>query len=377
MLKNCTKFIEASSNTWRDSGNKQSSLRVGIREVYSIKQRLATQEKGVGERELSVLIGLYELRALTTSNIRKRYGYPQWYVYKKLSELERRGYIHSYYTSGYARSSLQQGKYYRLGKRGIELLERSGYATVYNADELRVSEYYLPYLLSANELVISLEKHGWGVMDSRETKEYYHLNRSDNIHGTLRSPSGKLYPFMVLINPLGIRNIGKLKSEVARYPFDELLIFTRTLESFEQVIESFSENSDVYRYRTFRILPYSFSKYYLRKYDNHVNVLTYCEDRLSLEVLKKEAKFRFAIEGVTVVIHEGEEKYLINLLDNDLRKIHAIQGYHYDHYNRDGRPVLLLTNENLSPVHRNLLRHVHHVDYLSVNAEDFLNYDFS
>lgn len=284
------------------------------------------------------------------------------------------GYIHSYFISGYAKSSLQQGKYYRISKRGVSLLEDSGYVTGYRADELRVSEYYLPYLLSANELLIGLETYGWSMIDSRETKSYHRMNRSDNIHGTLVNPEGKKYPFMVLINPLGIRNLGKLRSEVSRYPFSDLIIFTRTLESFEQVIESFSENSDVYRYRTFRVLPYSFSKYYLRKYDNHVNVLTYCEERLGLEVLDKEAGFRFAIDNVTVVEHEGKEKYLINLLDNDLRKVHAIQGYHYDHYTRDGRRILLLTNDNLSSMHKNLLRHVHHVDYLHLDNEDFLNY---
>lgn len=312
-----------------------------------------------------------------TSDIRKRYNYPQWYLYKKLSELERRGYIHSYYTSGYAKSSLQQGKYYRLGQRGIEVLEESGYTIVYSADELRVSEYYLPYLLSANELLIELESSGWWLLDSRETKERYGLNRNDNIHGTLVSPKGIYYPFMVIVNPLGIRNLGKLRSEVSRYPFSDLLIFTRTPSGFEQVIDTFSENSDVYRYRTFRILPYSFSKYYLRKYDDHVNVLTYCEKELDLGLLDETPRFRFAISDVSVVEHEGAEKYLVNLLDNDLRKVHALRGYHHDHYKRDGRRILLLTNDNLSAVHRNLLRHVHHIDYLSLDAEDFLNCNFT
>lgn len=323
------------------------------------------------------MLGLYELRALSTAQIRKRYGYTKIYLYRKLQQLEKLGYIHSQYTSGYARSSLQQGKHYRISNRGIRHLNSGGYVTTHTADELRVSKYHLPYLLSANELLIDLEGYGWSMIDSRATKEYHRMNRSDNIHGTLVNPEGRKYPFMVLINPLGVRNLGKLRGEVSRYPFSDLIIFTRTLESFEQVIDSFSENSDVYRYRTFRVLPYSFSKYYLRKYDDHVNVLTYCEECLGLDILEKEAEFRFAIEDVTVVIHEGEEKYLINLLDNDLRKVHAIQGYHYDHYKRDGRRILLLTNDNLSPVHRNLLRHVHHVDYLSVDAEDFLNYDFT
>lgn len=322
-----------------------------------------------------MLLGLYELRALSTAQIRKRYGYTQVYLYRKLQQLEEMGYIHSQYTSGYSRSSLQQGKHYRISNRGIRHLDSSGYVTTHTADELRVSKYHLPYLLSANDLLIDLKPHNWSMIDSRETKEYHRMNRSDNIHGTLVNPEGRKYPFMVLINPLGIRNLGKLKGEVSRYPFSDLIIFTRTPESFEQIIESFSENSDVYRYRTFRVLPYSFSKYYLRKYDDHVNVLTYCEDRLGLRVIKREPAFRFVIEDVAVVDHKGEEKYLINLLDNDLRKVGAMQGYHYDHFTRDGRRILLLTNDKLYSTHQHLLRHVHHVDYLKLDVEDFLNYN--
>src|SRR5699024_6316627 len=145
--------------------------------------------------------------------------------------------------------------------------------------------YYLPYLLSTNDLLIDLEVHGWKMLDSREVKERYQLNKGDNLHGMLVSPEGKRYPFIVLIHRAGRRNIGKMVSEVARYAFNDMVLFTRTAESFEQALDIFLNNSDVLRYETFRVLPYSFSKYYLPKYDSDAQVLNYLQERHDLVLL--------------------------------------------------------------------------------------------
>jgi len=42
-------------------------------------------------------------------------------------------------------------------------------------------------------------------------------------------------------------------------------------------------------------------------------------------------------------VHEGKEKYLVNLLDTDLVKIYNIRQYRKEMYELDGRKVLIIS----------------------------------
>src|SRR5699024_4883397 len=70
-----------------------------------------------------------------------------------------------------------------------------------------------------------------------------------------------------------------------------------------------------------------------------------------------------------LVSHNGEEKYFIDLLDNDLMKIHDLKYYRKEDYERDGRKVLVLTSSadvHLN-FHKKILHAVHHTDYLRIH----------
>ncbi|KRG16848.1 hypothetical protein ACA29_02915 [Lederbergia galactosidilytica] len=63
----------------------------------------------------------------------------------------------------------------------------------------------------------------------------------------------------------------------------------------------------------------------------------------------------------TVVWHEGKEKYFVNLLDTDLKKVFNMRQYRKEKYMQDGRHLLVLTQNGF---HRELLEEIRHVELL-------------
>lgn len=323
------------------------------------------------EQDIDLLISLYEERAMTTQQLSRRHNYSVSHMYKKTQKLRKEGYILTHTIKGYIPGKKRQGDYHRISAKGISLLKEINYPVEYEADDLRVNQYRLPYLLSTNDLLIDMERYGWDVIDSREIKERHDLNRGANLHGALFSPDERVYPFYIFIGPVSIKNLNKIVQEVSSYEFPHMIMFTKSRESFDQVLESFSNNSDIVKYRTFRVLPYGFAKYYLPFFDNTNNLMGFLS---SYGVEEQEVSNIFRLpDGLrTVVKHEGEEKFLINLLDNDLKKIYQIKNYRKEHYETDGRRVLVVTH--MKETHKELLQYIHHIDYLEIDYSEIQEY---
>lgn len=344
------------------------------------------REKKSKKKDLELLYQLYTYRVLSTPQIARIGGYGKWYVYKKVKRLEEKGYIHIEQISGrYIPDQNRQGNYYRITGNGIALLKKNGYLVDATADELRVSKYRLPYLLTFNELAISLEERGWETNNSRNLKKFYNLNRGDVIQGSLLSPSkDKEYAVYIFLKSVVGDTLARIKSEIDRNPLDDVLVLTRGIDSFKAVVNSFAgmdnEKERLIKSGSIKVLPFQFAKSYLPLSNDNRKVHKSFLTELGLEVLGDHTSKIFStnVKMDYVVRHEGEEKYFVDLLDNDLMKIDEVIRYHREDYKRDGRKVLALT----SPIaahqefHKQILGNIPHIEYLFVDPNEVIQFSY-
>lgn len=334
------------------------------------------------QQDLHLLYEMYKNRALSTAQIAKIRNLGKWYVYEKIEKLREKGYIHSDQISGnYIPDQRRQGSYHKISAKGIALLKENGYQVDYTTDDLKVSKYRLPYLLTATDLSINLGKVGWKYRDSRDIKNFHALNRNDVLQGSLTNPNNDkeyaLYIFLKKINPI---NLVKVKQEIIRNPFNSVLITTRGEHSFESVIKSFMEKEDkVIKGGSVKVLPFGFANSYLTISNDNVKSHEYFLRELGLVLLNHHSNknvFETNINFDYLVEYQGKQMYFVDLLDNDLMKIEEIRNYRKEQYEHDGRKVLALTSkENFHmDFHKKMLGDISHIDYLTVDARKVVSF---
>ena len=345
-----------------------------------------TREKRyVGElsiQDLELLYQLYKYRALSTAQIAVVGNLGKWYVYKKLRYLKNLGYLYSEQITGnYIPNQRRQGSYFRISGKGITLLRKNGYSVDSTADDLKVTRYRIPYLLTANELALSLTNAGWKYKDSREIKKSYDLNKTDILQGSLiNSNKDKEYALYILFKKVYRDTLSRIKSEINRNRFENVLLTTRGELSFRSVIKSFMNSDDrVIKGGSVKVLPFGFAKIYLTISSDNKQMHQSFINKQGIKILESYSNKSSSESKVVydyLVSHNGEEKYFIDLLDNDLMKIHDLKYYRKEDYERDGRKVLVLTSNadfHLN-FHKQILDHVHHIDYLSIDPKQVVTY---
>src|SRR5699024_5194432 len=324
--------------------------------------------------KLNILEDLYNLRALTTEQLSSRFDYSIRHIGRITRELQAEQLLITEKVRGYEKHKGFQGNYYRISTKGIRYLNQADFNTSRTSDQLRVSEHYLPYILSLNDLHLRVEPHGWEVINSRDVKAKFNLNRGDNIHGMLISPDGTKYGVYIFLNSVIEYNMKKIKSEIRRYnntDFPNMLILCKTEDGFNQVVSELHAFSGIVNYFTFKVLPFGFGINYLKEFDSEDTILDFLKD--FGVILYPEADISEEPIGLeTVVIHEDEEKYFINMLDNDLEKLQTIRNYRKERYELDGRKLLIVTN--MGNRYPNLLEDIHHIDYLHITHEEIVDY---
>ncbi len=98
------------------------------------------------------------------------------------------------------------------------------------------------------------------------------------------------------------------------------------------IVEHLSTNTSIIvQCQSLKVFPYTFAKYYLRHFEDEQNVMKFLEDYeiydLSFKTDFKDTRKKTYDGLERIVRHEGEEKYLVNLLDTDLVKIYNIRQY--------------------------------------------------
>ncbi|KRG13890.1 hypothetical protein ACA30_13200 [Virgibacillus soli] len=327
--------------------------------------------------DVGILQALYDYRAMSTDQISRMFGMTTGYTYKKLHLLRRRKLVVSQPIRGYVPRQRSQGKYHRISETGITCLKKHGMIVERQAYQLKVDKYHLPFVLLTNDLLVDLEPYGWVLSDSRETKTRFNLNRSDNIQGMLLNRHTlNEYGVYILSRNSSAKNLQKAIREIGDYEqIADYLVFTNGRESFETIVKGLLAEDDgsvVGKRKSIKVLPHGFGRKYLRHFDDETKVLEYAIMELGVgfkEELQGEAVKQDGL--ATVVWHEGKEKYFVNLLDTDLKKVFNMRQYRKEKYMQDGRHLLVLTQNGF---HRELLEEIRHVDYLEVHPREVDEY---
>ncbi|MEN1969679.1 hypothetical protein WMZ97_16575 [Lentibacillus sp. N15] len=332
------------------------------------------------QRDLNLLYEMYKCRALSTAQVAHIRGLGKWYVYEKLGFLRNNGYIYTEQISGkYILQQNRQGTYHRISGKGITLLKKNGYTIDYTADDIRLSKHRLPYLLTANDLFLALQNTGWTYRDSREIKSFHILNRNDMLQGTLTNPdNSKEYALYIFLKKVYATTLMRIKQEINRNPFESALITTRGAPSFNSVIHSFANETDkLIKGGSIKVIPFNFATGYLNISSDNKAFHELFLSELGLNLLN-DTSSKNAFESNTqfdyVVKHNEEEKYFLDLLDNDLMKLEEIKRYRKEDYKRDGKKILALTSTIKSHVdfHKKMLSDIQHIEYLVVNPQEVL-----
>lgn len=325
------------------------------------------REKKVLKKDLELLYQLYKYRVLSTSQIMQIRGISRWYVHEKITELRNRGFIHTEAIVGnYLPNQRRQGNCHRISGKGISLLKDYGYDIQYTADDLKVAKQRLAYLLVANELAIELKEYGWEYKDSREVKNFMNLNRGDMFQGLLINPDKtREYALYVFLKKVQANTLERIKQEIERSPFEDILIIARGESSIESVLTAFKT---VIKAGSVKVLPFRFAQMYLNNSnDNKRNHIAFLNS-LGIEVLDDSPNknvFEVNVSFDYIVRYNGEIMYFVDLLDNDLMKIHEIRRYRKESYERYKRKVMALTSPIKAHIefHKQMLGNPSHIQY--------------
>src|SRR5699024_2897171 len=321
--------------------------------------------------DINILLGLYYFRVMSTQQIQERYNLTKRYAYRKISILRNTNWIMTLPISDHNKKQQRQGAYHRISETGIACLRKQGYPVERKAEDLRIGKLHLPSLLHIYDLFFSLEKWGWKMTDSRDVKDKYGLDRTDSIQDIFTNPNGKESMVYILMENVLKRTIAKMDEQIKKHskideskrargiyerPTANYYIFVRSQQTYLDVIDYLNEHTGaVLTAQKMAVMPTTFAKHYLRLFYDEREVLTYLQTKFNIEDVTADVYPTLDIkhDGLrTIVKHEGEEKYLVNLMDSDFIKIQDILSYKADHYQADGRKLLVISLKPLKNIHQ-------------------------
>ncbi|WP_050179625.1 replication-relaxation family protein [Domibacillus robiginosus] len=320
--------------------------------------------KSIQPRDIEMLHILYQYRALSTQQLMRRFQMTSHYANKKTHVLRNSDWIYS--LPILSEKGRKMGACHCLTDKGISQLQKIGIPVERKAEDLKVTRSFLPYLLSANDLMIDLAPFGWRMRDSREIKSMYGLNRGNNIHGSLISPDGTEYGFYIFMSRSLPKYIMKVVREIKESTMHNFIIFTKGQASFSDfILKAVNPGKELITGGSLKVMPYTFGKTYLQFMDNEKNIFHVLSEH-DITPLSEKPLLYSAFDRL--VQHDGEEKYLVSLLDTDLMKIYSLKRYRKEAYDRDQRRILVLTH--MREFHQELLQDVHHIDYEDIHPSE-------
>ena len=267
----------------------------------------------IQQLDLDILYSLYRHRILTVPQLR-RLHFANSYVYKKLHILKNSGYVT---TEPLLKRGRKYTSLYRLTDRGIGLLCEYGLVSQnVKSGDLKIHADRQAYHLHVNDILIELSLAGWQVMDSRETKAKYRIDRGDLVQGCITNRKGQSWFVYLFLNDAEDVTIIKALNQIGTHN-QNVAVFFKGQQSMNKFIEK-QALLGIVTSGQMLLLPYEYGLRLLRTYQT-------VEDYLRLF----QAYGQIRDIGHPNFPHEirinGEWRYLVNLLGNDLMKVFELQ----------------------------------------------------
>lgn len=327
-------------------------------------------------RDVEVMELMYFYRAVIPVQLAEIYKVKTSSMRIVMLRLVKHQYVLSRELTGYRVNQSRQGKYYRLSAKGLELLKSNSYTlSRYSSDEfnrdiseLRLTPYFLPYIINANDVGFSCMRYGWVYRESRSAKEISGLDRNASLHGSLENKEGVTTWLYGMIKKVSPKNFAKMASEMIRWAsIRNVLVTAKSSDAYKQALTLYSyvdsekNVSLLSRLASLKVLEMNYAKLYYSAFQSDKEVYNFLAKNFQNEMrfLRNDEwkqKNKYSSLDYVVEMEDAKEYYIINLMDNDLVKLKNIKRYSHDYYLIEKRKLVIITTNHLKQYHKSFFR---------------------
>ncbi|MES1045606.1 replication-relaxation family protein [Bacillus sp. Gen3] len=317
-----------------------------------------------------LLFDLYRYRTLTVEQIRQIYFKERENtVYVALHRLKNKGWIDS--TCRVNGKGKKVAACYYITEKGLtELIREGKVKNPRRAYDNKPEGKKIPYLIDINDLYTDLCHIGFEMIDAREWKEKYHMNRNSLVKAGLRTPDSKEYGVYLFESDVSEQvTLPRFKREISdNGQSNRFIIFFKGMQAYTKFKKQLS--SEELTKGEMCLLPYKFGRRLLGDFPTQVQFV-------NLFTKYGQVKINDFSNTITngfseyILMKKGEEAYICNYLLGNEVALYYLSKYTYDRFQRDGRKVYVFysltvnrfTNQNFQEVFR---EHYPHVKFIGV-----------
>jgi DNA-binding PadR family transcriptional regulator len=319
-----------------------------------LEGRAFNMAKGVKQEkkydELKILHEIYRMRGLTITQLCEVFFDSRHYAYKYLSTMKKNELLTDRMD---IRQSIRKAKIYTCTDKAIELLEKNGLI-----DKRRLAKDNAPltklrYTVQTNELYSVLTPYGIKVMDSREWKAKWNMDRNTLVRAGITMVDDREIGVYMFFSSEQLSGAGLSDSMLERFKREykkfsqsnRIAVICYDQNIYKRIIKAVDSDKEMMKRKELMIIPYGKNNFGLnllllhrseveRKYD----LETILNARLNKEhpsLDNKNQDFASYIGD-----HGDKETYVVDFLSMNRPVLHHLEThYHQDAYSKDGKQV--------------------------------------
>lgn len=327
------------------------------------------------DRDLNILLDLYNFRALKTNQIKKKY-FPNsvQYVNKVLYKMRKEKLIKSSILSN-SRKGVKGYSYHRLTDIGMEYLARNGVNIESKASNVYTHPALLHYLFLVNDIMVRLTPAGWKMWDSRKVKKEYNLDRNMLLHGLLISPEGTKYGLYIMDQGITKNTLGKIHAEIRVHSpiLNNYLIFSKGQDSYndflnmavntsyKRVNNRYIKQPPLVTSNELKLLPSGFGTTLYKFYPDKNEWVKVLAKWIGFELIDNHTPSK-RISFQTTIRYNGEEMYLVDLIKTDITEMNRLRKYSANDYQWEKKRILVISflevHEELININETFIMHI-------------------
>lgn len=327
-------------------------------------EEFTTQIKRFTERDFEILLDLYHHRILTTQQIKKYYFKSNAYAYRRMYLLKKDGLIEG---SSWVRWGGKSMSTYQITDRGIYLLQREGKIenNIRRARDNMLNETQLNYVIDVNEVYLQLKPYGWSMLDSREVKRKYEMNRANLVQGILKDSMGKGYGIYVVENEPHEITVKRILTEIRDSDITDYIVFCKGKSSYNTIKQQVSEMGVVVG-GSLCVLPYNNGIRILKALRSDAHIENLYRQYGEVKLIPNFGSIRH------MIIHNGEPKLITQLLTGDLMIRDELYYYNRDRYAASKKKIVVLAWRDQQAEFLERFSHYPHIEFIWLLRQDVL-----
>jgi DNA-binding PadR family transcriptional regulator len=310
----------------------------------------------------AILYDLYRLRTLSVEQIRNvHFKGKESSVYVTLHRMKKNGLLES--TCRVRSDGKKIAACYYIREKGIHHLYMQGkIKKPRRAYDNKPDGKKLSYLIETNDLYVQLHEYDYEMIDAREWKSRFEMDRNAMVKAGLKTADGKEYGVYIFEQDVNEdKTLVRFKNEIKNNPqTSRFIIFFKGIDSFNKLYKQMNEVE--LSHAETNLLPYTFGVNALKEF-NTENQFVNLFAKYGVVKINDRSNTITSLFADYILTVNGEEYYICNYLFRNEVARHYLRSYSIDRYQRDGRKVLIFTwqatEENLNSIEDDFKQYPH------------------